>query len=259
MEFIKELKKLGLNDKEASVYVACLTLGSSPVQNIAHKAKVVRATTYVILEALMQRGLVTHFKQGKKTLFSAEPPRQLLRLIEKQEEELKEQHHDLEKLLPELQMLMKSADEKPSVRYFEGKEGLHAMRQEIVMYCGPEDTIYSFTPTDYLNVVFPENTETFNLQRAAKKIKAKTIFTTKSEKLRDTLLNRTIKDFNERRWISPQYFPSTSGMTIYRDRIAIGTFAGKLNGVIIESQPMAEMMRRVFYLAWHGTERVDKA
>ena len=85
MVFQKELKRLGLKDKEAAVYVACLELGPSPVQQISRKAQVVRATTYVVLEALLERGLVTQYKEGKKTLFSAEPPRQLMRLLEKQE------------------------------------------------------------------------------------------------------------------------------------------------------------------------------
>ena len=66
MEYIQELTNLGLKDKEASVYLSCLELGPSPVQPIARKAKVVRATTYVILESLMNMGLVTKFKEGKK-------------------------------------------------------------------------------------------------------------------------------------------------------------------------------------------------
>ncbi|MBI3251348.1 MAG: TrmB family transcriptional regulator, partial [Candidatus Andersenbacteria bacterium] len=65
MEFIQALKHLGLKDKEAAVYLAALQLGPSPVQNIARRANVVRATTYVILEDLQKKGLVTHYKEGK--------------------------------------------------------------------------------------------------------------------------------------------------------------------------------------------------
>ena len=133
MVFEKELKKLGLKDKEAAVYVACLQLGPSPVQQIARKAKVVRATTYVVLEALQHQGLVTHFKDEKKTLYSAEPPRQLMRLLEKDREVIDEKQQELEQILPELQILMKAAGGKPSVRFYSGREGIHAMRQEIIM------------------------------------------------------------------------------------------------------------------------------
>lgn len=255
MEFIKELKRLGLKDKEAAVYLSCLELGPSTAQQISRKAKVVRATTYVELESLMQMGLVTKFKQGKKTLFSAEPPRQLMRLLEKKQEQIRDKQHELEQLLPELQIVMKASNETPSVRYFEGKEGLHAMRQEIVRESSPGDLVYNFTPTDHLNAVFAEYEKSYYEQRAAKGVKARTLFTTKSLRYKDELLSEKLLHFSERRYVPPERFPATSGMTIFGDKIAIGSFTGKLMGVVVESEPMADMMRNLFELAWDGAEQ----
>lgn len=252
MEFRKELKKIGLTDKQVAVYLACLELGSSPVQPIARKAKVVRATTYVILSGLMQQGLVTRFEQGKKTMFAAEPPLQLRRLLEKRGEEIKDKERLLDQMLPELQILMKGAGDRPSVRYFEGKEGLHVIRQEISMYCRPGDLIYNLTPADYLTAVFPREEDTFYRQRRAKGIRAHTIFTTKSEALRRRWLLGDDQKVPERKFVPPQKFSWTSGITIYRDRIAIGSFTGKLGGVIIESQEMADSMQALFEMAWIG-------
>ncbi len=255
MEFRKELKKIGLTDKEVLVYLACLELGPSPVQLIARKAKVVRATTYVILSGLMQQGLVTRFEQGKKTMFAAEPPLQLRRLLEKQGEEVKDKERLLDVILPELQVLMRGAGDRPSVRYFEGKEGLHAIRQEMVMYSQPGDTIYNFTPTDYLSALFPDvgDEDSYQRQRVAKRIRTKTLFTTKSERVKQQMLtsgSEFYSRFAERRYIPPEHFPSTSGMSIFRDRIAMGSFTGKLSGAVIESVSMANMMRALFELAW---------
>ncbi len=256
--FVGELKKLGLKDKEASVYLACLELGPSAAQPISRKANVVRATTYVVLESLMQKGLVTRYKEGKKTLFSAEPPRQLVRLLEKREEEIAEHKHELNDLLPELQMITKADGGKPTVRYFEGVEGLRAIRREIVMHTKPGDVVYNFTPKDHLNAVFPDNEESFIAQRLARGIKSKTLYTTKSKKLRDEIV---ASQYNakpaELRFVSSEIFPSTSGMTIFGDRIAIGNFKGALMGVVVESAPMAEMMQQLFELAWKGASNGD--
>ena len=63
--------------------------------------------------------------------------------------------------------------------------------------------------------------------------------------------------YAERRYIPAELFPSPSGMTIFRDRIAIGSFVGKVGGVIIESAEMADMMRRLFELAWRGAEHTS--
>lgn len=252
MEFRKELKEIGLTDKQAAVYLACLELGPSPVQPIARKAKVVRATTYVILSGLMKQGLVTKFEQGKKTMFAAEPPLQLKRLLEKQAEEVKNKERLLDAMLPELQVLMRAAGDRPSVRYYEGKEGLHAIRQEINMYCRSGDVIYNLTPADYLIAVFSREEDTFYQQRRSKGIRARTIFTTKSEALRRRWFLEDDPRQPERKFVPPNKFTWTSGITIYRDRIAIGSFAGKLGGVIIESQEMADSMRVLFEMAWLG-------
>lgn len=258
MEFVTELKKLGFKDKEAAVYLACLELGSAPVQQIGRKAKVVRATTYVILEQLMKMGLVTRFDQGKKTLFSPEPPHQLLRLLEKEQEQIQEKQEDLKDILPELQMLMKTAESaKPTVRFFEGKEGLHAIRQEINMYAQPGDMIYHFTPADHLTAVFPDEEDVSYPQRVARGIRARTIFTTKSEKVKKRWLSDMAK-LSERRFVPYDRFPSPAGITIYRDRIAMGTFSGRLVGVVIESAVLAGMMRHLFELSWQGALLADK-
>ncbi|OGY31243.1 MAG: hypothetical protein A3C02_02985 [Candidatus Andersenbacteria bacterium RIFCSPHIGHO2_02_FULL_45_11] len=259
MEHITELTNLGLTDKEAAVYVSCLELGPSAVQPVAKKAKVVRATTYVILESLMSMGLVTKYKEGKKTLFSAEAPHQLLRLLERQQEVIQEKHRDLESILPELQMLTKAAGDKPSVRYFEGKEGLRAMRQEIIMYAHSGDVVYNFTPADHLNSVFPDNEDTYYPQRVAKKVYAKTLFTTKSDSLRKRWISNAENGVSEFRYIPTEKFPVPAGMTIYRDRIATGSFTGKLFGVVIESEQIANMMRALFELSWDAAKNIDSS
>lgn len=255
MEYIQELTNLGLTDKEAAVYLVCLELGPSPVQPIARKAKVVRATTYVVLDSLMKMGLMTKYKEGKKTLFSAETPRQLLRLLERQEDTIQEKQHDLELILPELQMLIKASGDRPSVRYFEGKEGLRAIRQEILMYVRSSDTLYNFTPADHLLAVFPDDEDTHYAQRLSKGIVAKTIFTTRSEKIKKEWFADTKNTLTERRFVSPEKFPVPAGMTIYRDRVGIASYTGKLFGAIIEGEQVATMMQVLFTLAWESAEK----
>lgn len=258
MEFVTELKKIGLTDKEAGVYLACLQLGPSPVQVIARRAKVVRATTYVVLESLAKKGLVTQYSEGKRTFFAAEPPRQLLRVLEKQKENIAEQERELESMLPQLQVLLRSGGERPSVRYLDSKEGIRAIRQEIIMHSKPGSTVYNFIPSDHLEAEFPEDSVTYYRQRVAKRVKSKTIFTTRSAVHKDRLLSKEFSDFSERVFVPPDVFPSTAGMTVFEDRVAMSSFTGKIGGVIIESMAMADMMRDVFELAWEGASNTGE-
>ena len=256
MEFLTELKKIGLTDKEAAVYLALLQMGPSPVQLAARKSKVVRATTYVVLEALAKKGLVTQFKEGKKTLFSAESPRQLLRVLEKQEEEIREKERELEVMLPELQVLMKSEGDRPSVRYFEGEEGIRAIRQEIIMYAKPGSIIRNLTPADYLEAQFPHDRHTYFKQRVAKRVRSKTIFTTTSQDHKDRLLSAEFAQLSERIYVSPEYFSSAGAITVFGDRVAMSSYVGETGGVIIESKTIANTMQDLHRLAWEGALKV---
>lgn len=257
MQYIKELKNLGLKDKEAAVYLACLELGPSPAQQIARKANIVRATTYVVLESLMQKGIVTQYREGKKTLFSSEPPRQLIRILEKQVDDIEDKKRELEMLMPALQMIMRASGGRPSVRYFEGIEGLRSMRREMVMYSQAGDEWYNFTPIDHLSALFSRDEAYYVQQRLAKRIRSKTIFSTRSQKSKEEMFQGAGKNL-QRRFVDPKLFPSSSGFTVYRDRVAIGQFKGKIGGVIIESPQMADTMRRLFELAWIAADAIDK-
>ena len=55
------LKELGFSEKESEVYLAMLELGPAAVQDIAKKAGVNRSTTYVMIESLKRRGLISTY------------------------------------------------------------------------------------------------------------------------------------------------------------------------------------------------------
>jgi|GEM_PF-5329197 len=65
---------LGLNAKEAAVYVAALESGGRSVQAIATAAKTERTGTYDVLERLAKRKLLALQRVGKRTTISVLPP-----------------------------------------------------------------------------------------------------------------------------------------------------------------------------------------
>src|SRR6266702_4120523 len=128
----QELIAIGLNEKEAKVYLSALELGQSTVQQIAQKAAVNRATAYFIIDALMQRGLVSSFYKGKKQYFIASDPERLIEILEQKKENIEKKKENLKKLLPQLQSLNNKQGDKPLVRYYEGKEGIASMVDEVL-------------------------------------------------------------------------------------------------------------------------------
>lgn len=120
---LERLKNIGLSDNEAKVYLVMLELGPSPVVEIARKAEINRPTAYVQIEALKKKGLVSTQMKGKKNLFIAESPEQIEFVIEQEKGEIERKSEDFKKLLPELMSVFNLFDQKPQIRFFEGREG----------------------------------------------------------------------------------------------------------------------------------------
>src|SRR5947209_5718152 len=128
-QLISQVEELGLSNKESRVYVANLMLGAAGVQQIADASGIKRVTTYVILESLVSLGLVSQTTKAKKTLFNAESPENLRRLLDKKEQSIKEQKHQLEELLPQLGKLSTLPKDVPSVKFYDGAESIQTINK----------------------------------------------------------------------------------------------------------------------------------
>lgn len=253
----KELQKLGLSDKEAKVYLSSMELGPTPVQNIAGKAGVNRATTYVMIESLIGRGLMSSFEKGKKRFFTAESPDQLLAILHKEETAAKEKTRQFENILPELKTLFAAAEEKPRVKFFEGAESFRAIQDDILKSKHTsEDEVVAL---DEFYKIFPPADNDYRKKMAEKiknqNIKVRTIYTSEKGKI------LPVKEFGEqkeRRYIPPEKFPFATEIVIYGNKTAFGVCRGKIIGVIIESKEISDTLKAIFNLAWDGAEKYQK-
>ena len=242
---LSNLINLGLSDNEAKVYMAMLELGSATVLEISAKAGVNRPTTYVQIESLKKMGLVSSQMKGKKQLFIAESPDQLEFVIDRERKAIEDKKEELKKILPELASLFSVSGDKPQVRFFEGKEGLMKMQDELLKSKIKE--VVGFTTTEGVLNVFPDHVKNYAPRRVQKGIKARTIYTDK----RGAILKRNDEPMlREAKFVPPDKFPFKSDITIYSDNIAISALEGKAVGVIITHKELADSFRALFNLLW---------
>jgi len=250
------LGKLGLSDKESKVYLAALELGAAPVQKIAEKAKINRPTTYVILESLSKKGLATTFIQGKKTLFTAEPPERLKLLLDKMEQDINEKKEELVEAMPQLKAIFNLASNKPKVKFYEGWEGIRALNDEDYDRMQPNSWSYAFNDLDYLFKVFPDRYSRDIDRRVQKNIGVKVIYTRSDgpiEKDSDPTKKR------EARFVPKDKFPFCGTMTINPGKeVIIYDYEGKVGGVLIEDADIANFFKAVWDLAWEGAGKYSK-
>ncbi len=95
----QSLMILGLNEKEASIYIALYKLGEATSYQIAKESGIKRPTVYVIMEELRRRGLVLVVPHEKKQLFIARDPHEF---IQEHQNKTNEHVRNLLALLPKL-------------------------------------------------------------------------------------------------------------------------------------------------------------
>lgn len=236
MDLKQALQSLGLNEKEAKIYLACLELGLETVVKIAKKADVKRSTTYVILEELVEQGLISKTPKGKTTLYSAEHPNKLLSSIN-------EKKFIITQILPQLEALNNLTAKKPKIRFYEGEKEIYQVYQEIfkekeIWYWGSVKELskqFSFILNEFIDLV--------------KKNKSKILDLLTSDP-RDIEYAKKVLGKNYNIKLFPKDIRLNTDAAIFGNKLALISFEPELIAVIIESDNLVLAFRALYQLAW---------
>ena len=97
-----QLQAFGLSENEAAVYLASLTLGPSSALEIARNSSIKRATVYLVIESLQEKGLMHIEYAGLKRKFVAASPEQFEEKMNRLSTELASQFSEGRKLEEEI-------------------------------------------------------------------------------------------------------------------------------------------------------------
>lgn len=245
---VKDLESIGLNEKEAKVYLATLELGNATVQQIATKSEVNRATSYFILENLMKMGLASTVEQDKKQYFTAADPTQLSDLINKERKILEEKEKNLKKILPQIQSIHNTRENKPVVKYYEGKEGIDAMNSEILNKTETKTIQVAYSIDDANNLYTDEEIAEGKQERIEKGIKTEVIYTYKDKVWESTPDGERLK-------IPEDKFHLKCDIAVYDKFVTLTSLQNRLFGIEIEDEEVAQSMQTLFKLAWESALR----
>jgi HTH-type transcriptional regulator, sugar sensing transcriptional regulator len=233
------LADLGLKDKKADVYLACLELGSATASQIAKKAGIKRPYFYDIAEYLLQNNLITQTRKGKHRYFSAISPD---KLKANEEEKLKK----LDEILPELKSIYKTTGAKPKIYFYEGKEGIAEINKDTLHYKGE---MVGFSTERFLTAEEKKLSQNYIQTRIKNKIKARVIGPVSNDFL--GLKKRDSEELRETKMLPRDLYESDVEFTIYGNKIAIVSYKENF-GFIIESSDVVKPLRMIFELIWRG-------
>ncbi len=245
---VKELKEIGLSENEAKVYLASLELGPATAQQIAAKAVVSRPNTYIMIESLKGRGLMSSSPRGKKQLFSACSPKNLEDIIDAQAKSLEQKRIRLPAIMKSVVEGIPS-DHELKITMVEDLGGLVFLQRDLVAVakkCGWIDNVASipaarkFVSEQSLDPLWKD------LGKANVRIRSLTTGTNK-------LVSASQENW-ENRTIKHDPFSFKGELTVYGDRVAMLSFSNRIFGVLIRDKNIAETMRTMFEMAWLSTK-----
>lgn len=253
--FEKYLQEIGLNEKEAIVYLALLQVDSDSVVNIAKKTKIKRPTVYIVLESLAKKGLVSEVEIGKKTHYAAEPPERLETFVEQQRLAIVETAKRIVDIIPQIKRVQRDLGERPVLKYFDGKEA--AFQDSLAFFLpsgSKEDTGYFVFNRDLIENVFSQKEiEAIAQDRPKRKIKAVSVYNYSRRELQsDDLSDRTRVDLKD--------FPIKCDLSVYDDRVQFVTLTKRISSIFIQSRDVADTLKTLVKLAKIGAQaQIKKA
>ena len=238
------LESVGLDDKQAQLYVAGLKLGSAPASEYAKATGINRITSYNLLEQLVSRGHFTVSRKVRAKWYAPVAPEYVAL-------EARKNVDALERALPELKSLQSSKYRKPRVRFFEGIEGVRHVYAD-TLTAGTE--LLNFANSQVVRRIWPTYDNEYVNERVKRGIRLRGIAP-------DDAAGRRVHGedrdkLREIRLVPASDFDFRNEINVYDHKVAICSFGSgdvadrDLFGVIIESKEVAETQRQIFEMAW---------
>lgn len=240
----KIIEDLGLEQKEARVYLATLELNGAGVLDISRKANVERVNTYYIIDALVKKGIIFESKRSKHKKFYAMSPIKL-------EEMALGRLESFRRVMPELLSLENSRENKPTIKFYEGVEGIkQAYRETLEVENGGE--ILSIAPATEIYAHMDVGWIKSYLEKRVKRGITMRAIAEDSDYARKHQDNDK-KELRQTRIVPSDKFYFKNEINIFNDKVMIASYRDQM-GVIIESKDVADTHRAFFELAWMGAE-----
>jgi HTH-type transcriptional regulator, sugar sensing transcriptional regulator len=247
MSLENDLESIGLEEKEARVYLAALELGPTNIQNLAEKSSIKRSTVYEMLKKLEPMGLITESIKGKRKIYIASEPEKLKRSI-------REKEHLLNQILPELRSLNNTGTVKPKITYYEGREGLrqiHNISLEVIKkeasWVAPIRSIMETVGEDFLEGIIEK--------RAKEKYWVRSILVSDQQVETYKYLDPTTFDRTYRKIkFAPPGLNIPDAIGIWDNKVAVLSSRKEGFGFIIESEEYTNTMKVFYELLWSASK-----
>lgn len=246
------LKRAGLNQNEARVYDLLLNRGQTSILEL-NKAlpEITRTNLYNILYSLRDEGVVEQTIKGKKINFKPADPHKLRDLLSQRRQKIIESEAVIEGVLPQMLSLYNLTTNKPSVRYYEGTQGVELVYKELNNSNAKEllliRSIYDDDHPELKKLVEKQILKQVNL---GIKTKALTPLVAESKL---TFKEYDAKRLVTRRIVERERLILSAQILIWGNVVAISSMKGKLISTVIENKSISDTFKTIFEFIWDSS------
>jgi len=243
-DYLNLLSSIGLQQKEAKVYLALLELEQGTVSKIAKLSGLKRPTIYLILDDLIKNGYVTELPDQKINQYQAISPEIIASLK-------KTALRNFSEMLP-LLLTIGGRGNRPKISYLETEKAILNAYEEM-NYAKESFYINSHSKIEKL---FPGSITDW-LEKNNKGFYKHTGKNIVPDNEADKKIASQIKNAAENVRYLPQIKEFDIDLIIYEDKLAINSLEEKPFMVIIQSQKLASSMKSIFNLIWKLGKKIE--
>lgn len=213
------------------------------MQQIADRLSLNRVTVHSAVEQLLEKGLLTESREGKRRRLLAEPPELLHQILDRKEKQIASTRLEVEKLLTLLPTVPRQVIGDPEIRLYRGVDGLKKLLEETLE---ARDIVRVFIDIEqFVSLLSAEFLVDYYARRSALGIRSRLIWP-------DCLFARKIQkrqpDWNMEVRVSPNFQSARAGIFTWNNKVGIKSLADdRLTVTIIESKEISAFYRNVIF------------
>lgn len=235
----EELINYGLSEKEAKIYLFCLSKEETTANELIKHISYPRATVYDILNKLVSRSLISSYSKGKTTFFKANNPDVFIK-------QLDEKRLQTERFVPKLKKMINSSKDSVSVEILKGLSGVRTILDEIIEISKEVIVIGNEKNSREIILHHPEN---FRKKRLEKKIRIKNLL--EESKIARELKNDSLSEVRH----LDELKKYTNVLMIYNDVVAQIITGDQITTIKTTSKEHAKNQRIIFELMWKKAKK----
>lgn len=246
---VKELIKIGLKEKHASIYLSLLKLGKTSPNQVSLESNIERTSTYRLLEELNEIGLTDKIIDGSRISYTPIPPDKL-KII------LKEREAILNSILPTLSEIQNTTSPTSQIRFYTNKR---AVKEAIMQSAYTKEKVCRDFASiqNLLELVGLRFCEKYVDRRVENGVKLLALRHRVSKKETDNtpwyLSPENDRALREVRYLSKE-IDFESYIKIFGDTILMIPSGIEPVAVSIENKELAHAMKIMFDLVWEGSK-----